>query len=58
VRSSRVELEFAALPACPGIGCDLEELGHIGLRPVAECTSQIDQVQIRAAGRCSSIRHV
>jgi hypothetical protein len=58
VRSRRVELEFASFPARPGIGCDPDELGHFGLGPVAECPSQIDQVQIRAAGRCPSIRHV
>ena len=28
MRSSRVELEFAALPARPGIGCDPEEFGR------------------------------
>jgi len=46
MRSSRVELEFAALPARPGIGCDAEELRRIGLCPVAQRTSQLDQVQL------------
>ena len=46
MRSGRVELEFATLPTRPGIGCDPEELGHLGLGPVAERMSQIDQIQI------------
>src|SRR5437868_5714384 len=58
IRSRWVELEFAALPARPSIGCDAEELGRIGLCAVAQRTAQVDQVQIRAAAGCPSIRHV
>jgi hypothetical protein len=58
VRASRVELELAALPARPGIGRYSEKRGRFGLRSIAECTSEDDQVQIRAAGRSPSIRHV
>jgi hypothetical protein len=58
VGSSWVELEFAALPARPGIGGYAEELGHLGLRPLTERTPQIDQVQIHVAGAHRSIRHV
>jgi len=39
VRSRRMKVEFAAFPARPGIGRDPEELGDLGLRPIAECTS-------------------
>jgi hypothetical protein len=39
MRSSRVEVEFATLPARPGIGCDPEKLGRFGVCPVAKCTS-------------------
>ena len=50
VRSRRMKVELAAFLARPGIGRNPEELGQLGLRPVAECTSQVDQVQVRAAG--------
>ena len=56
--SSWVELEFAALPARPGIAGYAEELGQFGLCPVTQCASQIDQVQIHLAGAHRSIRHV
>ena len=60
VRSSRVELQFAPFPACPGVRRYPEELCRLGLGPCAECTSQIDQVQvqIRATGLHRAIRHV
>ena len=58
--SSRVELQFAPFPACPGVHRYPEELCRLGLGPCAECTSQIDQVQvqIRTTGLHRSIRHV
>jgi len=58
VRASWMQLKFGALPACPGIGGYAEELGHFGLRPITERTSQIDQVQIHVAGAHRTIRHV
>jgi hypothetical protein len=62
VRSSRVELQFAPFPACPGVRRYPEELCRLGLGPCAECTSQINQVQvqvqIRTTGLHRSIRHV
>lgn len=58
VGSSWMELEFAALPARPGIAGYAEELGQFGLRPIAERTPQIDQVQIHVTGAHRSIRHV
>ena len=58
VRSSWVELQVATFPACPGVGRDSYKLGRLGLGECAERTSQVDQVQIRAAGCHPSIRHV
>ena len=58
VRSSWVEVEFAALPARPGVGGHAEELGHFGLRPVTERAPQIEQVQLHVADAHRTIRHV
>ena len=58
VRSSWVELQVAAFPACPGVGRYTHKLRRLGLGECAERTSQVDQVQIRAAGCHPSIRHV
>jgi hypothetical protein len=58
LRSRRMNLQLAAFPARPGVGCDPEQLGRLGLRPIAECTAQVDQVQIDVAGAQRTIRHV
>ena len=58
VPASWVELEFAAFPACPGVGCHVEQLRRFGLRQVTQRTSQIDQVQIHVAGPRRTRRHV
>src|SRR6266581_4487874 len=58
VGSSRMEAQLASLPACPGVGCHLEELRCLGLCQVTQGLSQVNQVQIRAARPHRSIRHV
>ena len=58
VRSSRVELQFAPFPACPGVGRHPEQPRRFGLSECAECTSEVDQVQINVAGVHLTIRHV
>lgn len=58
VCSSRVELELASFPARKGVRCDLQEASRLGLRQAAQRTSQVHQIQIRAAGPHRSIRHV
>ena len=58
VRSSWVELQVAAFPACPGVGPYSYKLRRLGLGQCAERTSQVDQVQLCTVRCDRSIRHV
>ena len=44
VCSSRVDLHLATFPARPDVRCHPEQVRRLGLRPIAECTSEVEQV--------------
>ena len=58
VSSSRVKVEFAAFPARPGVGRHPEQLRRLDLGERAQCSAQLDQVELRVAGWDRAIRHV
>ena len=56
--SSWVKLQLATFPTRPRVGRHPEQQRRFGLSECAECTSEVDQVQIKVAGVQRTIRHV